>query len=511
MTNSNPGVTPILEIASIQKRFPGVLALDGVDMRIMPGEARSLIGQNGCGKSTLIKVIAGVHKKDAGSIRVLGQEVDVRSPSHAVDLGISTIHQEVNLIPNRSVAENLFLAREPKLGPFIRQKHVVSEASNLLMQYGLDHIDPKMPLHRLSIALRQMVAIIRAVSQDAQLVIMDEQTSSLEAAEVEQLFSISRQLLREGRSVLFVSHRLDELYEVCTTCTILRDGKLVYDGDLHPMSKNELVATMVGRDSANVDEQATGFRKRPSMGEEPLLKVDNLQSSDLESGTIQVGAGEIVGLAGLLGSGRTEFAEALFGLTKGTRGDGALEGQEALPKSPTEALAQGMALVPEDRREQGILPGQSVRDNLVAAIMPTLTKRGVVDKAEVDRIVEKFVKELGIKLSSVDQPIETLSGGNQQKVILARCLSLDPKILIADEPTRGIDVGAKFEIQSRISDLADDGMAVLLISSELEELLEGTERTVVMHERRSVAELTGDSLTENRLIDMMAGPESSSQ
>lgn len=509
-TTREPSETPTLEVSSIRKRFPGVLALDDVDMRIMPGEARALAGQNGSGKSTLIKVVAGVHPKDYGTIRIQGKEVEPRTPAEAVGLGISTIHQEVNLIPLRSIAENLFLAREPKLGPFIRQKQLLADAEELLARYGLENVDPRIPLYRLSIAMRQMVAIIRAVSQDAQLVIMDEPTSSLEIVEVERLFAISQQLLSEGRSVIFVSHRLEELFEVCTTATVLRDGKLVYDGDLGALTKNELIVTMIGRDRTYVAGRSTGFRDRARVDRTPLFTAKSIENADLKGVTVDIGSGEIVGLAGLLGAGRTEFAEAIFGLQRRTAGSGALGDREVLPKTPMEALSQGMALVPEDRRAQGILPGQSVKDNLVAAIMPSLTRRGIVDRIVVNRIVQEFVQALEIKLVSVDQPIEQLSGGNQQKVILARSLSLAPRLLIADEPTRGIDVGAKYEIQSLISDLADEGMAVLLISSELEELLEGTERTVVMRDGHSVEELSGESLTEQHLVELMAGPEEDS-
>ena len=495
---------PHVEVIGLTKRFPGVLAVDGVDMAVRPGEARALAGQNGSGKSTLIKVIAGVWRSDAGSLRVAGELADFRSPSEAVAAGISTIHQEVNLIPMRSVAENLFLAREPTRGLFIRQRQIVRDSEELLARYGLESVDPNAEIGRLSIAVRQMVAIVRAVSIDARLVIMDEPTSSLETSEVDQLFGIIGQLLSEQRSVLFVSHRLEEFYEVCETATVLRDGRVAYDGVLDGLPREDLVMAMIGRRHSGSAGFSTGFRPVPASDAPPLLDAHRVSSAEVDEASVNVGVGEIIGLAGLLGAGRTEFAEILVGVARRTGGDGSLGDGGRLPESPAEALARGIALVPEDRRGQGIFPGQSVRENIVAAVLPRLTSRGLVDSDAVDDVVRKFVEMLDIKLVSLDQPIDQLSGGNQQKVILARCLSLMPRLLITDEPTRGIDVGAKFEIQRHLSDLAAGGMGILLISSELDEVLEGTHRTVVMHDRRTVGTLSGDDLSEERLVELMS-------
>lgn len=494
-----------VEAIGISKGFPGVLAVDGVDMALRPGEARALAGQNGSGKSTLIKVVSGVYRPDSGTVMVRGAPVDFRSTSEAVAAGISTIHQEVNLIPLRSVAENLFLAREPRRGPFINQRRLVSDSEELLARYGLESVDPNAEVGRLSIAVRQMVAIVRAVSQDARLVIMDEPTSSLESSEVDRLFGIIAHLLAEQRSVLFVSHRLNELYEVCETLTVLRDGRVVYDGPLADLPRENLVMAMIGRRQRVSAGRTTGFRPLPAAAETPtVLEARKVSSADVEEASVSVGAGEIVGLAGLLGAGRTEFAEILFGAARRTGGDGSVGDAGRLPESPREALSRGMALVPEDRRGQGIFPGQSVRENIVAAVLPQLTSRWLIDSDAVDDVVREFVEMLDIKLASLDQPIEQLSGGNQQKVILARCLSLLPTLLITDEPTRGIDVGAKYEIQSHLSDLAASGMGILLISSELDEVLEGTNRAVVMHDRRTVGTLSGDDLSEERLVELMS-------
>ena len=494
-----------VEAIGISKGFPGVLAVDGVDMALRPGEARALAGQNGSGKSTLIKVVSGVYRPDSGTVMVRGAPVDFRSTSEAVAAGISTIHQEVNLIPLRSVAENLFLAREPRRGPFIDQRRLLSDSEELLARYGLESVDPNAEVGRLSIAVRQMVAIVRAVSQDARLVIMDEPTSSLESSEVDRLFGIIAHLLAEQRSVLFVSHRLNELYEVCETLTVLRDGRVVYDGPLADLPRENLVMAMIGRRQRVSAGRTTGFRPLPAAAETPtVLEARKVSSADVEEASVSVGAGEIVGLAGLLGAGRTEFAEILFGAARRTGGDGSVGDAGRLPESPREALSRGMALVPEDRRGQGIFPGQSVRENIVAAVLPQLTSRWLIDSDAVDDVVREFVEMLDIKLASLDQPIEQLSGGNQQKVILARCLSLLPTLLITDEPTRGIDVGAKYEIQSHLSDLAASGMGILLISSELDEVLEGTNRAVVMHDRRTVGTLSGDDLSEERLVELMS-------
>lgn len=511
--DGRPALTPedpslescALATVGISKTFPGVLAVDDVDMALRPGEARALAGQNGSGKSTLIKVVSGVYRPDAGKVIVGGAPVIFRSTSEAVEAGVSTIHQEVNLIPVRSVAENLFLAREPKRGPFIDQRQLVRDSEELLARYGLESVDPNAEVGRLSIAVRQMVAIVRAVSQDARTVIMDEPTSSLESSEVDRLFGIIGQLLSEQRSVLFVSHRLNELYEVCKTLTVLRDGRVVYDGPLDDLPREDLVMAMIGRRQRVTAGRSTGFRPVRAEADAPtVLRATNVSGVDVEKASITVGAGEIVGLAGLLGAGRTGLAEILFGVTRRTSGEGAVGRSDQLPDSPSEALASGMSLVTEDRRSQGIFPGQSVRENIVAAVLPRLTRRGLINRRAVDAMVSDLVESLDIKLASLDQPIEQLSGGNQQKVILARSLSLSPLVLITDEPTRGIDVGAKFEIQSRLSDLAAGGMAVLIISSELEEVLEGTHRAVVMRDGCTVGVLSGDGLSEERLVALMS-------
>ena len=501
---------PNVEAVGVSKRFPGVLAVDSVDMAVRPGEARALAGQNGSGKSTLIKIVAGVYRPDAGTVKVGETPVAFRSPPEAVAAGISTIHQEVNLIPPRSVAENLFLAREPKRGPFIDQRRLVRDSEEILARYGLESVDPNAEVGRLSIAVRQMVAIVRAVSQDARLVIMDEPTSSLETAEVERLFGIIGRLLAEQRSVLFVSHRLEELYEVCETLTVLRDGRVVFDGPVAELDRESLVTRMIGRRQTGSTGRSTGFRPVMATDAPTVLEADSVSSADVEEASVSVRAGEIVGLAGLLGAGRTELAEILFGVARRTGGDGFVGDSGRLPDSPGDALAGGMSLVPKDRRAQGIFPGQSVRENVIAAALPKLTRRGLIDRAAVDALVGDLVDMLDIQLASLDQPIEQLSGGNQQKVILARSLSLSPLVLITDEPTRGIDVGAKFEIQARLSDLAANGMAILIISSELEELLEGTHRTVVMRDGRTVATLSGEDLCEQSLVALMstdASPE----
>lgn len=500
----DPAPTPSVDVVGVSKRFPGVLAVDDVGMALRPGEARALAGQNGSGKSTLIKIVAGVYRPDIGTVRVGGAPVDFRSPPEAVAAGISTIHQEVNLIPFRSVAENLFLAREPKRGLFIDQRRLVRDSEEILANYGLESVDPNAEVGRLSIAVRQMVAIVRAVSQDARLVIMDEPTSSLEVAEVERLFAIIGRLLADQRAVLFVSHRLEELYEVCETATVLRDGRVAYDGPLGDLDREGLVMAMIGRRQGGSTRRSTGFR--PIAVEDPptVLEADGVSSVAVYEASLRVGAGEIVGLAGLLGAGRTELAEILFGVARRTGGRGSLGDSGRLPDSPGEALAGGMALVPEDRRAQGIFPGQSVRENIVAAALPDLTRRGIIDHSAVESAVRELVKMLDIKLVSLDQPIEQLSGGNQQKVILARSLLCSPQVLITDEPTRGIDVGAKFEIQSRLSDLAATGMAIVIISSELDEVLEGTGRTVVMRDGRTVGTLSGEDLREGNLVALMS-------
>jgi ribose transport system ATP-binding protein len=489
----------------VTKRFPGVVALDGVSFRLLPGEVHALVGENGAGKSTLIKTITGVYRPDEGSILLRGEEVSFASPRESQAAGISTIYQEINLIPMRSVAQNVFLGREPKTRFGLTDtRRMNREASEILGRYGI-RADVTRPLETLGLGTQQMVAIARAVSLDAGVVIMDEPTSSLEPREVETLFRVIRQLRDEGVGVVYVSHHLDELYAICERVTVLRDGKLVHTGPLAELSKLELISTMLGRELSAVERGATSFGEHEGVAEEPVLRARDLTRRHVLHGvSFDVRPGEVVGLAGLLGAGRSETAKAVFGAQPLDSGEVEVGGKEVKTGSPSSAIKAGIAFLPEDRKAEGIIPDLSVRENIVAAAMPRLSRAGLVSEKAQDDLVERFMRRLGIKAASPHQPVGELSGGNQQKVLLARWLCMNPKVLILDEPTRGIDVGAKAEVQKLIDELAEDGLGVVMISSELEEVVEGSDRVVVLRDGAVAGTLTGEEINEDNLLATLA-------
>src|SRR3954467_6457886 len=493
----------LLSMTGVNKAFNGVPALRSAAFEVRPGEVHALIGQNGAGKSTLIKILTGVHDRDSGEIRYDGRAVRFGSPHEAQLGGIATIYQEVNLIGYRSLAENVFLGREPKRFGLIDWRRMNGEAARILSSFGLD-VDVTRPLNSYAVATQQLTAIARAVSVEAGLVIMDEPTSSLADAEVEVLFGVIRRLQADGVSVVFVSHKLDELYAICDRVTIMRDGRTVHVGPMNEVSRIELVTMMLGRELA---EQLSHRRNAEEGAAEgpAVLEATGLRRGRVLAGVdVSVRPGEIVGLAGLLGSGRTETARAVFGADPLDEGTIEVKGSPRRLRSPRDAIQQGFGLCPEDRKTEGIVPDMSVRENLTLALLPRLTRAGILDRARQHEIVDRFVKDLGIKLASAEQPIRELSGGNQQKVMLARWLCTQPDLLILDEPTRGIDVGAKRDIQAIIRRLADDGLAVLLISSEVEELVADTDRVVVLRDGRNVAELDGDEIQEDGILEAMA-------
>ncbi|MFC8654116.1 sugar ABC transporter ATP-binding protein [Streptomyces parvus] len=498
---------PVLEARSVSKRFPGVVALDDVSFALRAGEVHALVGENGAGKSTLIKVLTGVYQSDGGEVRVGGEPVRFARPFEAQQAGISTIYQEVNLVPLMSVARNIFLGREPKnrfgLIDFPRMNR---ETTELLDGFGV-RVDSKRPLHTLGIGTQQMVALARAVSVQAQVVIMDEPTSSLEPREVETLFRVIENLRGQGIAVLYVSHRMDELYRICDRVTVLRDGRHIHTGELAPLERMQLVSMMLGRDMAEVRRDGlTGFA---AVGHDaartPVLTATGLdRRHQLHNISVELYAGEVLGLGGLLGSGRSETAKALTGALSLDGGEITVDGKRIGRPTPAAAIRAGISMLPEDRKAEGIVPGLSVRENIVLAAMPRLSRAGIVSRAKQDRIVDIFMKRLRIKASSPEQKVGELSGGNQQKVLLARWLCLEPKVLLLDEPTRGIDVGAKAEVQSLIDELAREGLAVLLISSDIEELIEGADRIVVLRGGAVAGELAGDEVDESRLLEVLA-------
>ncbi|WP_224102437.1 sugar ABC transporter ATP-binding protein [Paraburkholderia caribensis] len=485
--------------------FGGVPALRGANLSVAAGEVHALIGQNGAGKSTMIKILTGAYRRSGGSVRFEGREIDFRTPKEAREAGISTIYQEINLVPFRSVAENIFLGREPRRFGLIDWRDVQRRAFALLESFGLQ-IDVKKPAGSYSTAIQQMVALARAVSSDAKMVIMDESTSSLDEREVELLFTVVRKLRDDGRAVIFVSHRLDELYALCDRVTVMRDGQTVAQSAMKDIDKRQLVTTMLGRTLAAVvqDDSAAREANLARRGDKAISARNLSAHPKVSDVSLDVHAGEAVGLAGLLGSGRTETMRLLFGADPVGRGTLSINGKDVALKSPQDAIARGLAYLTEDRKAEGIVPDLSVRDNLTLVCLRTLSKHGIVDVKQQQAIVDRFIASLGIKLRSPDQPIRELSGGNQQKVLLARWLAAQPSLLLLDEPTRGIDVGAKADVAKIVRELRDEGMAVLLSASELEELTAVADRAVVIRDGRTVAELDGAQMSESAIMDAIA-------
>ena len=496
----------LLLMEGVVKTFPGVVALDGAWLRVGRGEIHAVVGQNGAGKSTLMKILNGAYRRDAGRVVFDGREVDFHSPHQAQQSGVSTIFQEINLVPYRSVAENIFMGREPRRFGLIDWRRMNQEATAILGRLGIA-IDVKRPLTRYNVAIQQMVAIARAVSFDAKLVIMDEPTSSLDDREVETLFEVVRGLQAAGIAVVFISHRLDELYQICDRVTIMRDGQTVEERSLAGLGKLELVARMLGKELGEVRRSgATGFGERPHrQAGEVLVEAEGIRRGRvLRDATVSVRAGEIVGIAGLLGSGRTELARAIFGADPVDGGEIRFKGRRGRFRSPRDAIRSGVGLCAEDRKADGVIPHLSVRDNLTLAALPVLARHGVVDRVKQREIVDRFIQRLGIKTAGPEQRIRDLSGGNQQKVLLARWLCLNPDLLILDEPTRGIDVGAKGEIQKLVDELAAEGLGVLMISSEIEELTEGSDRLVVLRDGATVAAFDKAEIDQDGIMAAMA-------
>jgi len=479
---------PILRMSGIGKQFPGVHALDSVDLRLLPGEVHALMGENGAGKSTLIKVLTGVHPADAGQIELAGRPVAFASPLAARQGGISTVYQEVNLCTNLSVAENILIGREPRRFGRIDWKRTRSRARELLTRLELD-LDVSAPLSSYSLAIQQMVAIARALDVDARVLILDEPTSSLDADEVGQLFGVMKRLKDEGIAILFVSHFLDQVYEISDRMTVLRNGRLVGEYLTSELSQVELVAKMIGKELAALEK----LHGEAKVFDRPLVEARELgRTGAVEPFSLTIHQGEVVGLAGLLGSGRTEVARLLFGADHAGTGQVAIDGKPASLRTPRAAMNHKIAFCSENRKSDGLVPDLTVRENIILALQATRGWTRPVPREQQDELVGRYVKALRISPPNPEIPVRNLSGGNQQKVLLARWLILEPRLLILDEPTRGIDVGAKTEIQRLVAELSDGGVAVLFISAELEEVLRLSHKVAVLRDRRLVAELPND-------------------
>ena len=499
----------ILTMESISKAFPGVQALDNVDFDLRRGEIHCLVGENGAGKSTLIKVLTGVDRPEAGKITLVGVEIHTRSPLHAQSLGISTVYQEINLCPNLTVAENILIGREPHKWGRIDWAKMNVEAAEILRRYLDIDLDVTKPLGTYTVAIQQMVAIARALEiTSAKILILDEPTSSLDATETQQLFKVMRKLKEDGVGIIFITHFIDQVYEISDRITVLRNGKLVGTFETASIPRVELIAKMIGRSLADLDEMSSiKLESSKHIAEDAVLKAKGLgREGAINPFDLELHAGEVVGLAGLLGSGRTETAGLLFGTDKPDTGTIEFKNEPVADHSPLDSIKRGIALCPEDRKAEGIVDDLTVRENIVLAMQANRGWFNHLRLQEQYEIADKFIEMLSIATPSPDQPVKNLSGGNQQKVILARWLATNPQVLILDEPTRGIDVGTKAEIQKLVLELADEGKACVFISSELEEVLRTCHRVAVLREREKVAEFTGE-VDEQKIMQAIAGSE----
>ncbi len=495
----------VLEMRNISKSFPGVRALQNVDFTLCEGEIHALMGENGAGKSTLIKVLTGVYSKDSGEVYVKGHDnaVSIRSPQDAQNIGISTVYQEITLCPNLTVAENMYIGRTKNI--LQNWKKMNADADKMLSALGIP-ASATQQLGNYSIAIQQMVAIARAVDMDCKVLILDEPTSSLDENEVEKLFGLMRDLKARGVGIIFVTHFLDQVYEVCDKITVLRDGQLVGEYEIENLPRIQLVSKMLGKDmddTADIQSEAEAYDDGEA---EPVFEAEGLVSvAGIKPFDFYIRKGEVNGFTGLLGSGRSECVRAIFGADRVIGGKVKMHGKPVKINKPIQAMKNGIAYLPEDRKGDGIVGDLSVRENLVLALQVMRGFFKPFSKAQAYKFADEYIKLLDIKTASADTPINSLSGGNQQKVIVARWLLTNPEYLILDEPTRGIDVGTKVDIQKLVLKLASEGKSVTFISSETDEMLRTCSRLVVMRDRKVVGELTGEDLNQNKVMSTIAG------
>ncbi len=493
---------PILEARGIEKSFFGVRALDHVDFTLARGEVHALLGENGAGKSTLIKILTGAYRRDGGTIRVAGMEADPRTVGEAQTLGIGTVYQEVNLLPNLTVAENLYLGRQPRRFGLIDYRRMNADARRLMMRYGLS-IDVTQTLDTYSVAIRQIVAIARAVDLSGKVLVLDEPTASLDPGEVDLVFGVIRALRDEGLGIVIITHFLDQVFAIADRVTVLRNGKLAGSRPIRGLERMELIALMLGRELES--ETAERAAPRTDAAGDTAFRFENYgRKGGIAPFDLAIGAGEVVGVAGLLGSGRTETARLLFGADRRDSGTAFVDGREISIGSPERAVAAGFGFCPEERKTDGIVADLSVRENIVLALQARRGWARALRRSEQAELADHFIAALDIRPADPEMPIKFLSGGNQQKALLARWLATEPRLLILDEPTRGIDVGAHAEIIRLIDTLCDDGMALVVISSELEELVAYASRVVVLADRRHVAELTGKDISPAAIMASIA-------
>ena len=496
----------LLEMRRISKAFPGVRALSNVAFTVRAGEIHALMGENGAGKSSLVKVLTGVYQRDAGSVVFDGNEINPSAPLDTEAIGISTVYQEINLIPQMSVAENITLGRQQTRAGFLNWRAIRRRAQAALKRLDID-IDVSRELSSYSVAIQQMIAIARALDVDAKLLVLDEPTSSLDEKETAELFTIMRKLRDDGLGIVFITHFLDQVYETADRITVLRNGELVGEFEVETLPRLELIGKMLGK---NVDEvaamESSAARSAGERDATPFLEAKGLgKRGSIAPFGMTMAKGEVVGLSGLLGSGRTEIARLLFGIDRATDGKLTLDGEEAAISSPRKAIAAGFGFCSEDRKNEGIIPDLSIRENIILALQASRGPARLLSRKQQKTIVDRYIAVLQIKTPSAETPIKSLSGGNQQKVLLARWLAMEPRLIILDEPTRGIDVGTKVEIEKLITSVSEKGMAVVFISSELDEIVRNCHSTLVLRDRKKIGELVGDDLNEQSIMQMVAG------
>ncbi|WP_212746946.1 sugar ABC transporter ATP-binding protein [Sinomonas gamaensis] len=493
---------PVLSLRGISKSYPGVQALSDVSLDLHPGRGHALVGENGAGKSTLIKVIAGLIRPDSGELLVDGQPAAFRSPAEALRHGIHLVPQEISLAEDRSVAENIFLGKLPRRGPFVRQSSLVARSEDLLAKLGLETVDPRSPLRDLRPAVKQMVMIARGISTGGRIFVLDEPTATLTEPEVERLIGVVQQLEAQGAAILYVSHRLAELAHVAQSITVMRDGKAAARMPLEGTTEDDLVQAMVGRPV----ERFFDTRQKRNVSEKPVLEVEGLtRRGKFEDITLRVHAGEIVGLAGLVGAGRTEVARALFGLDRFEDGSVRIDGENVKIRGPRDAIRAGLALVPEERKSQALVLDFPISHNIVLPHLRQMSRLAWLSRRRIRRLSESIASQVRIKAPNVSTPVRSLSGGNQQKVVLGRWFCEKPRVYILDEPTRGIDVGAKSEIYQCIGRFTAEGAGALVISSELPELLGICDRVLVMRAGRLVGEVATAGATEEQILQLAIG------
>jgi ribose transport system ATP-binding protein len=486
-----------VEMINISKRFPGVVALKNVSFEVDRGEVHALVGENGAGKSTLIKVLGGIHAKDSGQIHLRGAPVDIYSPRRAMELGISVIHQELMLVPEMSIAQNLFLGRSPLRFGVLSPKRMNDATREILDRFEID-LDPRTPVRRLGIAIQQMVEVAKAVSMNAEIIVMDEPTATLTTQETEQLFALIERLKKQGVSVVYISHRLEEIFRIADRTTVLRDGSTVGTLTSGEMNHGSIVKLMVGRDINQF------FVKTNVPSTEEALSVEGLTNDKIHDVSFHIARGEILGVAGLIGSGRTETARAIIGVDHAS-GSIRVNGRAVRISSPRDAIRNGIGYLSEDRKKYGIIPDMTIGANISLAVLSRFSRAGVLNLRGRNLMAESFRQKLSIRSTSIQMLIKNLSGGNQQKVLMARWLATEVPVLIFDEPTRGIDVGAKHEVYMLMSDLARQGLAIMMISSELAEILAMSDRVLVMDNGRVAGELLRQDATQEKIMQLATG------